>query len=245
LNSAHQRDNKYQLFANASDPYADMPGSWPSTIEDGYVLCGSGKGCQKAKNALTRGASVGEAVYLGTTYCFRHGGECGDYAEETVATGMLLGAGAATGVAIGEGFATEAEGELGLVCHSFDPTTEVVMADGSLKKIADVKVGDRVRATDPSTEKPVVRTVTALHRNHDTDLADLVVGDGDSNESVLHTTQHHRFWDDTRQGWVEAAALTPGHRLHTDDGDLATVDAVHTFDGQQWMYDLTVDDVHT
>jgi hypothetical protein len=70
--------------------------------------------------------------------------------------------------------ATEAESELGLVCHSFAPRTEVVMADGSLKQIADVKVGDRDRTTDPATGKAVVRMVTALH-HHDTDLADLVV----------------------------------------------------------------------
>ncbi len=140
--------------------------------------------------------------------------------------------------------ATEAESELGLVCHSFDPRTEVVMADGSRKRIVDVQVGDRVRTTDPATGKAVVRTVTALHRNDDTDLADLVVRDGNGNESILHTTQHHRFWDDTRHGWVEAAELGSGDRLRTDDGGVAIVASVRTFEGQQWMYDLTVDDVH-
>ncbi len=119
------------------------------------------------------------------------------------------------------------------------------MADGSRKQIADVRLGDHVRTTDPATGEAVIRTVTALHRNHDTDLADLVVRDGDGNESILHTTQHHRFWDDTRHGWVEAAALASGDRLHTDDGGIATVVSVQGFGGLRWMYDLTVDDVHT
>ncbi len=35
--------------------------------------------------------------------------------------------------------------------HSFDPKTAVLMADGSTKKIEDVKVGDEVAATDPDT----------------------------------------------------------------------------------------------
>lgn len=119
------------------------------------------------------------------------------------------------------------------------------MADGSRKRIADVQVGDRVRTTDPATGKAVVRAVTALHRNHDTDLADLVVRDGNGHESILRTTQHHRFWDDTSHGWVEATALATGDRLHTPEGGLATVESVKAVGGQRWMYDLTVDDVHT
>ncbi|MGI8662555.1 MAG: polymorphic toxin-type HINT domain-containing protein [Acidimicrobiales bacterium] len=154
-------------------------------------------------------------------------------------------------VAAEAGSGAAAEGESGLAselagaCHSFAPATLVVLADGSTKPISEVTVGDRVRTTDPATGKTVVRGVTALHRNHDTDMADLVVRDGDGHESTVHTTQHHRFWDDTRHGWVEAAALTGGDRLHTGDGGAATVESVDAFAGLQWMYDLTVEDVHT
>jgi hypothetical protein len=49
-----------------------------------------------------------------------------------------------------------------------------------------------------------MRKVTAVHINHDTDLADLKVRDGDGRTSIVHTTQHHRFWDDTHHGWVGA-----------------------------------------
>lgn len=141
--------------------------------------------------------------------------------------------------------ATEAESGLGLVCHSFDARTEVVMADGSRRPISNVRVGDLVRTTDPATGKAVIRPVTAVHINHDTDLADLTVRDGAARASVVHTTQHHRFWDDTHHGWVETAALAEGDRLHTDDGSPAIVQSVRTFDGPQLMYDLTVDEVHT
>lgn len=135
--------------------------------------------------------------------------------------------------------------ELAGACHSFAPATLVVLADGTRKAIRAVAVGDRVRTTDPATGKTVIRTVTALHRNHDTDLADLVVRDGAGHESTVHTTQHHRFWDDTRHAWVETADLVVGDRLHADDGAVATVGSVRSIAGLEWMYDLTVDDVHT
>ena len=142
--------------------------------------------------------------------------------------------------------ATNTEGDLGFVCHSFAPSTLVVLADGTHKAIADVVVGDRVRATDPATGETVVRTVTRLHRNHDSDLTDITVRDGDGHLSVVHTTQLHRFWNNTRGGWVNAVDLKAGERLHgTDNVELVEVVAVHSSNDLQWMYDLTVDDVHT
>jgi Pretoxin HINT domain len=55
------------------------------------------------------------------------------------------------------------------------PATPVVMADGTTKKIKDVKVGDKVLATDPESGKTSARTVTALHVYQDTELTDLSV----------------------------------------------------------------------
>lgn len=52
---------------------------------------------------------------------------------------------------------TELIDDLVTSCHSFDRRTEVLMADGTSKEIGDVKVGDRVRTTDPKTGKTVVR----------------------------------------------------------------------------------------
>lgn len=59
------------------------------------------------------------------------------------------------------------------------------MADGARKKIEDVKVGDEVVATDPTTGKTVVRKVTALHRNRDTELTDVTVKADDGTVTVL------------------------------------------------------------
>ena len=130
-------------------------------------------------------------------------------------------------------------------CHSFDPRTEVVMADGTRKHIAEVKVGDYVLTTDPVTSVLMMRRVTELHINHDTDLADVVVADAKGQQATLHTTQRHMFWDDTRGAWTEAGELRPGDRLHDLVGGLVTVVGVHDLVGARAMYDLTVEGVHT
>jgi len=62
---------------------------------------------------------------------------------------------------------------------------------------------------------------------------------------VLHTTQHHPFWDQTDQRWTDAAELVPGHQLRTLDGEIATVTAVRNHTGTKAMRDLTVADIHT
>jgi len=77
------------------------------------------------------------------------------------------------------------------------------------------------------------------------DLTDLIVVDGRGHASVLHTTQHHPFWDETAKAWVDAGRLRPGHRLHTGTGAMETVVVVHSFFGVRSMYNLTVDAVHT
>jgi hypothetical protein len=73
--------------------------------------------------------------------------------------------------------ATEAESGVldGAVC-SFDPDTQVVVADGTTKAIKDVQVGDRVEAGDPATgQDQGGRAVTALHHHQDDDLLNVIV----------------------------------------------------------------------
>jgi len=129
--------------------------------------------------------------------------------------------------------------------HSFDPDTPVLMDDGTRKPIKDVKIGDKVQATDPATGKTEARTVTALFLNQDTDLADVTVRTTDGAISVLHTTQHHPFWDRTRGSWIDAGQLTPGDRLSAHDNGDAIVTSVRSYTWYNTMRDLTVDSAHT
>jgi hypothetical protein len=52
---------------------------------------------------------------------------------------------------------------LGACMHSFDPDTPVLMADGTHKRIKDIKTGDEVVAADPETGKTGSQKVTQLH----------------------------------------------------------------------------------
>jgi hypothetical protein len=102
-----------------------------------------------------------------------------------------------------------------------------------------------VRATDPATDKTTSRVVTKTHRHADTELTDLVVKDAAGTTAVIHTTIHHRFWSTTRGAWIDASELREGEHLRSDDGEVLTVAGVRSFTGEAWMYDLTVDEVHS
>ncbi|WP_274703361.1 ricin-type beta-trefoil lectin domain protein [Micromonospora sp. S4605] len=170
------------------------------------------------------------------------------------ALGGALGlAGRAAAKAIGKAKAKAGPG-CTVATHSFAPATLVLMADGSNKPIGEIENGDHVLATDPETGQTEAKPVEQLHSNHDTDLTDLTVriedttpadGTDDSTTTVLYTTQHHPFWDQTNQQWVYAANLTVGHQLRTTDGDTVTVTAVRNHTSAQNMRDLTIADIHT
>ncbi|MFC4131754.1 LamG-like jellyroll fold domain-containing protein [Hamadaea flava] len=187
------------------------------------------------------GARVGGRMLAGFA-----GGAVSDTATQLATTGRVDW----TGVAISGGIGAvtgAAGGRGGSSCHSFQPGTQVVMADGSTKAIKDVKVGDKVLATDPATGKTVAREVTRLHRNTDSDLADVTLQDVRTGAlSTLHTTQHHPFWSVAEHAWVDAADLKIGTRLRDTAGrTVQVVVAVETWTGSADMRDLTVADVHT
>jgi hypothetical protein len=119
------------------------------------------------------------------------------------------------------------------------------MADGTTKPIKDVKTGDHVEATDPTTQTTNSEPVTQLHDNQDTDLTDLTLTDGNRQLSIIHTTQNHPFWDVTTQQWTPTALLRRGDALQTPTGTGAHVTSVHSFTGRKSMLNLTVADIHT
>ncbi|MCW3816204.1 polymorphic toxin-type HINT domain-containing protein [Micromonospora sp. DR5-3] len=129
--------------------------------------------------------------------------------------------------------------------HSFDPSTHVLMADGSTRPIANVAEGDKVLAHDPETGDTTAETVEALHINQDEDLTDLSVRTKDGKFVTLKTTQHHPFWSDSRNEWINAGDLQATEWLKTASGEFVTVAKVHNYRGYKTMRDLTVSDIHT
>jgi Pretoxin HINT domain len=96
--------------------------------------------------------------------------------------------------------------------RSFAGTTLVLMADGTRKPIEDIKIGDKVVATDPETGERVSREVTHVWV-HDDQVEDLVI-DGE----VITTTEDHLFWSVTDRRFEQADELVPGEFV-LGDGD--------------------------
>jgi len=131
--------------------------------------------------------------------------------------------------------------DLGSVClRSFSGDTEVLMADGAMTAIAEVRVGDEVWAMDPETGEAGNRTVIAIWPHEDT-LIDFTV-DGGS----ITTTEDHELWNATDHEWQETRDIEPGDFLLTADGQhvkAGNLDwtSAHRADA----FDLTVEGLHT
>lgn len=161
-----------------------------------------------------------------------------------------------------------AEADTGITCqkHSFLPETKVLGANGKTKLIKNVKLGDRIIATDPKTGKTtvreVVRTITTEDDKHFVDLtittkhetertvrgkrADAAgKANNHSSTATLTSTINHPFWSPSAKRWIEAGNLTPGTTLRTADGGTATLTATRIFEQRQRTHDLTVRDIHT
>ena len=100
-------------------------------------------------------------------------------------------------------------------CSSFVPGTKVLMADGATKPIEDIKTGDKVIATDPTTGKTTARKVLApITSKGVKNLVRVTVGSGDE-AGVFTATGEHPFWVPTTRQWQQANMLWPGQYLRT------------------------------
>ncbi|GIJ10586.1 RHS repeat-associated core domain-containing protein [Micromonospora sp. NPDC049891] len=132
--------------------------------------------------------------------------------------------------------------------NSFTPETLVQMADGSRKRIADVRLGDRVLAGDPETGQTAARTVTGVITGDGVKrLVDIAVdtdGDGAA-DGTLTATDGHPFWMPEPGEWREAKDLRTGDLLQTGAGTHVQITAIQHRTDVQRVHNLTVDDLHT
>jgi len=114
------------------------------------------------------------------------------------------------------------------------------MADGTLRPIELVFKGDLVLATDPRTGATVARRVTALIRSDGLkDLAVVVIG----GQRLIATDEHPVFT--AERGWVAASELRRGEHVIDADGEAIVVEAVLDLERTTWVYNLTVEGLHT
>ncbi|MFI6885306.1 polymorphic toxin-type HINT domain-containing protein [Streptosporangium canum] len=133
--------------------------------------------------------------------------------------------------------------------QSFVPGTEVLMADGTRKPIEDVKVGDKVLATDPETGKTEAKPVIALITGEDDkNLVQITVDtDGKKGDQtgLVIATEIHPFWVPALHKWVDAKDLKPGMWLRTAAGTHIQVTAIKKWTAHQRVHNLTIADIHT
>ncbi|MEV7087341.1 polymorphic toxin-type HINT domain-containing protein [Streptomyces sp. NPDC093085] len=129
--------------------------------------------------------------------------------------------------------------------HSFLPDTPVLMADGSHRAIQDVRVGDKVTATDPLTGvtagRPVTRTFIT---KDDKNFTRLTVRTGGPTHQ-LTATDTHPFWLPDRSLWEDAGEVRAGDRLMTSAGTSTQVTSVFRYVQRRTTYDLAVAGIHT
>ncbi|WP_043599121.1 polymorphic toxin-type HINT domain-containing protein [Cellulomonas flavigena] len=132
--------------------------------------------------------------------------------------------------------------------NSFVPGTGVVMADGSVKAIDDVAVGDTVvavAADGSRTHRQVVATITGHGAK---DLVGLtLVGSGAGGppaDETITATDGHLFL--TADGaWVPARDLQVGDQLVDPDGTPVVIAAIDDDTVVATVHNLTVDVDHT
>lgn len=133
--------------------------------------------------------------------------------------------------------------------NSFVPGTDVVMADGSRKPIEEVKEGDEVLATDPTTgetsKEKVTGTIEGEGAKHLVRITVDTDGDQGRATDTITATEGHPFWVPDLKKWLKAGELKPGQWLQTGSGTWVQVDAVTAWTQQAAVYNLTVDTAHT
>ncbi|WP_035919665.1 polymorphic toxin-type HINT domain-containing protein, partial [Knoellia sinensis] len=185
--------------------------------------------------AQRAGAAVNVVVpYQDAQKCLTgDGGACA-----TTAIGVVPGVGTGGRLAVKGG--TKLAATTAARACSFTGTTTVLMGDGTKKPIEDIKVGDKVLATDPETGEQEARTVTHVWVHADS-VVDLKL-DGE----VIATTEDHPFWSVTEQRFERADELGPGEQVLAADGRALDVVGLALASTRQALaYNLTVEGIHT
>ncbi|WP_428986358.1 RICIN domain-containing protein [Streptomyces camelliae] len=124
--------------------------------------------------------------------------------------------------------------------NSFPAATPVLLADGSVKRIDAVKVGDRLLATDPDAGTTGPEPVTSTFSHSADQLLQISFADG----GRILTTPGHRMYVPGR-GWVHASSLHRADSLRTPSGALHRVVGIRPVAAPQQVWDLSIADLHT
>ena len=212
---------------------------WDTGMGDGEYACFGRMACQMAWLHLAKNPDdIAGAKDIAANYCRDNWSECIKSASwEQMANDFLgMAAGGVTGAAA-------AASRIRAACggNSFTGETQVLMADGSTKRIDEVKVGDLVLATDPESGETGLREVVAT-----------IIGEGvkhlveiQTSDGKIIATDGHPFWLPDHKRWADAKELSVGSVLQTSVGTLVRVTEIAKRIAIERVRNLTVDDIHT
>ncbi|GLI42076.1 type IV secretion protein Rhs [Glycomyces algeriensis] len=138
-------------------------------------------------------------------------------------------------------------------CNSFVAGTLVVMADGTVKPIEEVKAGEEVLAQDVTTGEVVTAVVSDTMTTPE-QLRNLVTievdtdGDG-KGDAQITATAGHAFWEielsGSQESWSHASDLQVGSWLKSIDGTWVEIIKTSHFAVDVDTFNLSVKGLHT
>lgn len=223
---------------------------WGRVAVDGAVgaatgLIGGGAAAAAGRATAGMTSCLGRNVLTGAIQGGLDGGASGGITYLTsgqpVTVQGLLSAtaqGAGTGAVLGGagGALADVTGVARYGC--FTPDTEVLMADGSSKPIAEVAVGDEVLAYNPETAASEARRVsdTFVHEQVATIQVTTAAG-------TITSTANHPFHVDGK-GWITVGELEAGDLLRTPDGHHVEVFTIQATGRAETVHNLNVEGLH-
>jgi hypothetical protein len=111
------------------------------------------------------------------------------------------------------------------------------MADGTVKAISDIRMGDAVRSGPKAGNIAVVNAVYSLDANNLQEIR--LAGAGALNPGSLLATQEHQFWVDGK-GWVAARAVAAGDWLFDAAGRRVSVMANQSVTRRTTVYTFSL-----
>jgi hypothetical protein len=199
------------------------------------------------------GITAMDAAYTTYNECDSLKGSCGAAIARSAALSAAGSFAVGKGLNLGLKAANAARRAAKNACtvNSFDDDTPVLMADGTLKPIAEVEFGDMVWATDPETGEEGPRAVIDLIRHAGLHtMVQIKLADG----STIDATDGHPFWVEARGlpdepgangGWAEAIDVRIGDELLNTDGETIEVSSIAVSVADLTAYNLTVAGLHT
>ncbi|MDX8031676.1 polymorphic toxin-type HINT domain-containing protein [Lentzea sp. BCCO 10_0856] len=212
---------------------------WDNGMGDGEYACFGRMACQMAWIHLSKNPDdISGAKDIAANYCRDNWSACANsqFWEETANDFLGMAAGGVTGAAAAASRIRSACGP-----HSFTGDTQVLMADGTTKRIDEIKVGDLVLAAEPESAESGPREVVATIVGEGVKrLVEIEIGQG-----KIIATDPHPFWLPDQKRWTEAKDLHAGSLLQTPTGSWVQVTAIKKRIAVQRVYNLTIDGIHT